>query len=179
MSTIPVWKLVFVTLIVFFLYRGWKWTCFVLVPITICNKKHEQQINMKFLIKLKKKLWLSAISCWKRTLVRILYFIGLFLHGINGFLKSEKAAKKTNVQVNPSLFQFCKQWSKSIKLCAEIIVWAFGMIAETVNTDKKTVRKILHDKLNMKKVFAKLAPRNLTPDQKLISHQICSDFLRG
>ncbi len=30
-----------------------KWMCFVLVLITMCDKKHEQRINMKFFIKLK------------------------------------------------------------------------------------------------------------------------------
>jgi hypothetical protein len=51
------------------------------------------------------------------------------------------------------------------------------MIAETVNADKETVRKILHDKLNMKKVCAKMVPKKLTLDQKLFCQQICSDFL--
>ncbi len=51
------------------------------------------------------------------------------------------------------------------------------MIAETVNANNKTVRKILHDKLNMKKVYGKLVPKNLTPDQKFVRQQICSDFL--
>ncbi|KAJ8940691.1 hypothetical protein NQ318_017664 [Aromia moschata] len=50
------------------------------------------------------------------------------------------------------------------------------MIAETVNADKETARKILHDELNMKKVCAKLVPKNLTPNQKLV-RQIYSDFL--
>ncbi len=50
-------------------------------------------------------------------------------------------------------------------------------IAETVNTDTETVRKVLHDELNMKKVCAKFVPKNLTLDQKLIHQQICSDFL--
>ncbi len=36
------------------------------------------------------------------------------------------------------------------------------MIARTVNADKETVRKILHDKLNMKKVCEKLVLKNLT-----------------
>ena len=31
---------------------------------------------------------------------------------------------------------------------------------ETVNADKETVRNILHDELNMKKVCAKLVPKN-------------------
>ena len=42
------------------------------------------------------------------------------------------------------------------------------MIAEAVNADKETVRKILHKELHMTKVCAKLVPKNLTPDQKLL-----------
>ncbi len=53
------------------------------------------------------------------------------------------------------------------------------MIAETINADKEIVRKILHDELNMKKVYAKLVPINFIPHQKLVCEQICSDFLRG
>ncbi len=51
------------------------------------------------------------------------------------------------------------------------------MIAETVNTNKETVKEILHDKLNMKKVCAKLVLKNLTPNQKLVCRKIYSDFL--
>ncbi len=51
------------------------------------------------------------------------------------------------------------------------------MIAETVNADKETVRNILHDELNMKKVFAKLVSKNLTGNQKIVLQQICSNFL--
>ncbi len=53
------------------------------------------------------------------------------------------------------------------------------MIAETVNADKETVRKILRIKWNMKKVSAKLFPKNLSPDQKLVCLQICSNSLKG
>jgi hypothetical protein len=51
------------------------------------------------------------------------------------------------------------------------------MISEAVNVDKETVRKILHEELHMTKVCAKLMPKNLTPDQKLLRQQVCSDFL--
>ncbi|VVC37893.1 Hypothetical protein CINCED_3A021399 [Cinara cedri] len=51
------------------------------------------------------------------------------------------------------------------------------MISEAVNADKATVRKILHEKLHMTKVCAKLVPKNLTPDQKFLRQQVCSDFL--
>ncbi len=51
------------------------------------------------------------------------------------------------------------------------------MIAKAVNAEKETIRKILYDKLNMKKIYVKLVPKNLTPDQKLVRQQICPDFL--
>ncbi len=50
------------------------------------------------------------------------------------------------------------------------------MIAETLNANEETIRKILHDKLNLKKVCVKLLPKNLSPDQKRCK-QICSHFL--
>ncbi len=37
------------------------------------------------------------------------------------------------------------------------------MIAEIVDPNKETVRKILHDEMNMKKVYAKLVSKNSTP----------------
>ncbi|GFV71884.1 putative mariner transposase [Trichonephila clavipes] len=51
------------------------------------------------------------------------------------------------------------------------------MIVEAVNADNETVRKILHEELHMTKVCAKLVSKNLTPDQKLLRQQVCSDFL--
>ncbi len=50
------------------------------------------------------------------------------------------------------------------------------MIAETLNPDKRTVRKVLYDELNMKKVCVKLVLKNLTRGQNLIRQQICSTF---
>ncbi len=51
------------------------------------------------------------------------------------------------------------------------------MNVETVNANEETVRKILHDELNMNKVCVKLVPKTLNSDQRLIHQQICSNFL--
>ncbi len=64
---------------------------------------------MKLLVKLKKKLRLSAISCLKNPMVRILYFVGVFLNGINGYLKAERTLKMTEIPVDLSPFQLRKQ----------------------------------------------------------------------
>ena len=51
------------------------------------------------------------------------------------------------------------------------------MIADMVNTNKETVRQILHDELNMSKVCAKLVPKNLSQEQKDNRKEICSDIM--
>jgi hypothetical protein len=51
------------------------------------------------------------------------------------------------------------------------------MIAETVNMDKETVRQILHDQLNMRKICAKMVQKNLTQEQKDNRKNIRSDIM--
>jgi hypothetical protein len=52
-------------------------------------------------------------------------------------------------------------------------------VAELINTDKETVRLILHNNFNMKKVCSKMVPRLLTPEQKEIPMNICADILQN
>ncbi|KAL4089251.1 hypothetical protein QTP88_024309 [Uroleucon formosanum] len=47
-----------------------------------------------------------------------------------------------------------------------------------VNIDRESVRKILVGNLNIKKVCAKMVPKNLTIDQKFNRKEICSDTLK-
>lgn len=51
------------------------------------------------------------------------------------------------------------------------------MIADMVNTNRETVRQILHDELNMTKICAKMVPKNLTQEQKDHRKNICSDIM--
>ena len=48
-------------------------------------------------------------------------------------------------------------------------------IAEQVNIDRETVRKILTEDLDMRQVCAKMVPKELTEEQKQI--KICQDLL--
>ena len=52
-------------------------------------------------------------------------------------------------------------------------------VAALFNIDKETVRQILHNNFNKKKVCSKLVPRLLTPEQKEIQMNICADFLQN
>ncbi len=130
--------------------------CIVLVLITECDKRHEKQINVKFLVKLKKTLpqcnKLLKETYGKNTLSLLQVF-----KCNKQFLKAERASKMTNIQVNCLCPQTVIKINKSVGGDHRMSIW---MIAETVNTNKETIRKILHNKSNMKKVCEKLVPKN-------------------
>jgi orotate phosphoribosyltransferase-like protein len=51
------------------------------------------------------------------------------------------------------------------------------MIVEELNVDRETVRQILTENLKMKKVCAKMVPKNLREDQKLNREEMCLNVL--
>jgi len=53
-----------------------------------------------------------------------------------------------------------------------------GSIAEQVNIDRETVRKIVTEDLGMRKVYAKRVPKELTEEQKQRRVTICQDLLK-
>jgi hypothetical protein len=50
-------------------------------------------------------------------------------------------------------------------------------MTEELNMSKETVRQILTVHLNMKKVHAKMVPKNLSEDQKLARKQVCYEIM--
>jgi len=52
-------------------------------------------------------------------------------------------------------------------------------VAEQVNIDRETVRKILTEDLDMRKVCAKMDPKELTEEQKQRRVTMCQDLLEG
>ncbi len=80
---------------------------FFLVSITTCDKKHEQRINVKSLVKFKK----TPTKCYKwlkEAYGKNSLSCGVFLNDINDFLKAERATKIIYIQVDLSLFQLHK-----------------------------------------------------------------------
>ena len=53
-----------------------------------------------------------------------------------------------------------------VKLCGEIRRLTVRSISEQVNIDRETVRKILTEDLDMRKVYTKRVPKELTEEQK-------------
>jgi len=51
-------------------------------------------------------------------------------------------------------------------------------VAEEVNLDKESVRRILREELNMSKVCAKMVPKLLSDEQKESHKELCLDLLQ-
>lgn len=74
--------------------------------------------------------------------------VRVFSNGANGFMNTKRTLKMTNVQVNLSLFLETETVTKIKEIVCGDRHMSSHIIIETVNTDKETDRKILHDKLN-------------------------------
>jgi phage antirepressor YoqD-like protein len=101
--------------------------------------------------------------------------VNVFFSGVSASVKAERALKMTTNQVTLSL-SAPETVTKINQIVREDHRTSIRMIAEAVNADKETVKKILHEESHLTKVCAKLVPKNLTPDQKLLRHKVCSDL---
>jgi len=69
--------------------------------------------------------------------------------------------------------------AKIHKIVCENCQLTVRSIAEQVNINRETVRKILTEDLDMRKVCAKMVPKQLTKEQKQRRVTICQDLLES
>jgi hypothetical protein len=92
-------------------------------------------------------------------------------------MEGRKEMEENESLGRPSTSKPKKMLRKSVKLFGKKRRLSIRMIAEMVNMDKERVRQILHDRLIMKKVCAKMVPKNVTQEQKGNRKNICSDIM--
>ena len=142
----------------------------------MCDEKHEQRINLKFLVKLKKtpnkcyKLLQEAYGDNSLSRAHVFEWCKRFSEGRESTEDEQRPGRPVTVSTQETI-------TKINQIVRADRRMSIRMIAEAVNADKETVRKILHEEFHMTKVCAKLVPKNLTPDQKLLRQQVYSDFL--
>ena len=97
--------------------------------------------------------------------------------GLKGLKGEGKRSESISAPVVPA-----HQKDANIEKVGEIVgqnrrlsIWA---VAEWINIDKETVRQILLNNFNMKKMCSKMVPRHLIPEQKEIRKNICADILQ-
>ncbi len=81
--------------------------------------------------------------------MRILHHVSVFSNGVNGFLKSERATKMYHCSSQPVSVPTLQTVTTIKKIVRRDRRMSIRMMAKTVNTVKETIRKILHDKLNL------------------------------
>jgi len=79
----------------------------------------------------------------------------------------------------PSISKTDANIEKICEIVRQNLCLSIRAVAELINIDKETVRQILHNNFNMKKVCSKMVPRLLTPEQKEIRMNICADILQN
>ena len=97
-----------------------------------------------------------------------------FTSGWNVFLRKRKCHWWRKIRAASNK----QNWRKHCKNSSNC-VWkssAVRSIAEQMNTDRETVRKILTEDLDMRKVCAKMVPKKLTEEEKQTRVTICQDL---
>ena len=138
----------------------------------------EQHINVKFCVKLRKS------STETYDLLKKVYGDECPSH--TQVFKWFKRFKERREEIgddqrpsNPSTSKTDANNEKVSEIVRQNRCLNIRAVAELMNIDKKTVRQILHNNFNMKKVCLKMVPRLLTLEQKEIRMNICADILQN
>jgi len=82
-----------------------------------------------------------------------------FSEGRESFTDEERSGRPATSRTEENIAKFRQILRENRRLTVR-------SIAEQVNIDRETVRKILTENLDMRKVCAKMAPKELTEEQK-------------
>jgi len=125
----------------------------------------EQRTNFKFLVKLGKSgneiremsLQVSKDNATKKTAVY--KWMKRFSEGRESVTDEERSGRAATSRTEEKISKVRQILRENHRLTAR-------SIAEQVNIDRETVRKILTEDLDMRKVCAKMVPKELTEEQK-------------
>ena len=134
----------------------------------------EQRTNIKFLVKLGKsgnkiREMLRQVYGDNATKKTAVYkWVKRFSEGRESVIDEERSGRPATSRTEENI-------AKILQIVRENRQLTVRSIAEQVNIDRKTVRKILTEDLDMK-VYAKMVPKKLTEEQKQGSHNLQRPF---
>jgi len=138
----------------------------------------QQRMNIKFLVKLGKSgneiremlVQVYGDNAMKKTAVYKL--VKRFSEGRESVTDEERSGWPATNRTEENI-------AKVGQIVCENHRLTVRSTAEQVNIDRGTVRKILTEDLDVRKVCAKMVPRKLTEEQKQRRVTICQDFWRA
>jgi len=136
----------------------------------------EQRTNIKFLVKLGKSgnemremlMQVYGDNVMKKTAVY--KWVARFPVGRESVTDEEKSGRPATSRTEENIVKIRQILLENCRLTVR-------NIAEQFNIDRETVRKILTEDLAMRKVCAKMVPKDLTEEQKQRRVTICQDLM--
>jgi len=136
----------------------------------------EQRLNIKFLVKLEKSgneiremlVQVYRDNAMKKTAVY--KWVKRFSEGKESVIDEERSGQPATSRTEENIAKIHQILRENRRLTVRII-------AKQVNINRETVRKILTEDLDMRKVCAKMVPKELTEEQKQRRVTICQDLL--
>jgi len=136
----------------------------------------QQRTNIKFLVKLGKSgnkiremlVQVYGDNAMKKTAVY--KWVKRFSEGRESVTDEERPGRPATSRTEENIAKICQTVRENRRLTVR-------SMAEQVNIDRETVRKILTEDLDMRKVCAKMVPKELTKQQKQRRVTICQDLL--
>ena len=127
----------------------------------------DQRVNVKFCVKLGKSAketydLLKEVygdECLSRT--QVFEWFKRFKEGMEEIGDDQRPGRPSTSKTDANIEKVGEIVRQNCRL-------SIRAVAELINTDKETVRQILHNNFNMKKVCSKILPRLLTPEHKEI-----------
>jgi len=120
----------------------------------------EKRTNIKFLVKLGK----SGDNAMKKT-------------AVYKWVKHFSKGRESVTDEERSGWPATSRTEENIAKVRQIVREKHQSMAEKVNFDRETVRKILTEDLDMRKVCTKMVPKEFTEQQKQRRVTICQDLL--
>ena len=136
----------------------------------------EQRTNIKFLVKLGKSgkeiSEMLVQVYWDNVMKKtaVYKWVKRFSEGRESVTDEERSGRPATNRSEEIIAQIRQIVSENLWLTVR-------SIAEQVNIDRETVRKILTEDLDTRKVCVKMVPEELTEEQKQTSVTICQDLL--
>ncbi|XP_074170634.1 COX assembly mitochondrial protein 2 homolog isoform X1 [Rhinolophus sinicus] len=136
----------------------------------------EQRTNIKFLVKLGKSgseirdmlVQVYGDNAMKKT--ARYKWIKRFSEGREHVTDEERSGRPVTSRTDENIAEIRRIVCQNRRL-------TLRSIAEQVNIDRETVRKILTENLGMRKVCAEMVPKELTDEQKQRRVEVCQDLL--
>ena len=138
----------------------------------------EQRTNIKFLVKLGKsgnEIRVMLVQVYGDNAMKkiaVYKWVKRFSEGRESVTEKERSGRPATSRTEENI-------AKIRQIVHENLLLTVSSIAEQVNIDRETVRKILTEDLDMSKVCAEMVPKELTEEQKQRRVTIYHDLLEG